>query len=443
MKRLIAGAVGLMSLLMTGCIPENTVKWSPDLQQGAVLIDGNLYRCDSAGALSDTLLENVMCVAWRADSQGLVLARQQKMLQWKDVESLLGQEDKSRVTAVAEAVYAAWETSGNLDLALQSVSASAELSENLVKFYLAEVRPDMGLSVAAEDSVEIGVVQLARMDESGLTLGRVLGAGFDGIWDLRVSPDDTAVAFSSGDPEEALMPLDVVAFEEHVLFRVASGVSFYPDWSKDGRYLVYAVSNGNTVSDDLQLGALARRQVADDSGLLDELPDQEELVGLLFHPLVRVRCLPDDSIAFSAFEIHLPAVAGDMPEYMNFFRFDPRRAATVERMFPRSIEAYLGEWSMQFEPSPDGSMIAFLDSGNRVSVATVSSGEIQRVPDSDSEDFLPAWRGNSELYCVCSFDPDKGDGAKYYVARSRLDEEMKPVEFSAAWPDTVLEQLDD
>jgi hypothetical protein len=112
-------------------------------------------------------------------------------------------------------------------------------------------------------------------------------------------------------------------------------------------------------------------------------------------------------------------------------------------MFPRNIEPYLGEWSMLFEPSPDGRMIAFLDAENRAAVVTVASGELQHVPDSDSEDFLPGWRGNGEIYCASSSKSEEDGETRYYVARCPVNGELKPVDFSATWPEEVLKELKD
>lgn len=446
MKNTMKYLAGLMLVvMMTGCFPQQKIIWSPDGNQAVALSDdGELYRCDPDGTLSEKLLDDVVRVAWRKDSHGLVLARMEKVSNWEDAQKLLCSDEARDLIAIGDTVYANWLQTRDLVLATDAACSNALLSDNqkdLVSYYLRDRYSDLAEDVVQPDPVEMLIIQLATLDDAGIKLGHGVAGASDLVFDLRISPADDAVAYSAGDIFESPGPvcLYVAALTGSGVFhRVASSTCLYPDWSKDGQYLVYAVSKIQVTADELVLGAIVRRQVADEKGLIEAMPDEEDMVGLIMNPLVRVRCLPDSSIVFSAFEVQLPAVAGDMPEYMNFFLFDPQRPATAVRLFPRTIEPYLGESSMLFEPSPDGRKIAFLDSQNRTAIVTLSTGELKHVPASDSEDFLPSWRGNEEVYAVCKTEVKEDGETRRYMVRYVVDADSDPVEISTSWPEDML-----
>jgi hypothetical protein len=449
MKKQVIRVAGLLiAMMLTGCIPEQKMVWSPDGKQAMLLSDGKLYRCDSDGTLSAELLDGVSKVAWLGDSSHLVVAREVEFTDWSQVEGLLEPAEREKLIALTDGVYRDYAKNGDFEQALKNVVEPARLSDaqgGMVGLYAKQHYPDLFAAANLEEknplSVGVFMIETAEMKDGAFLAGARIATVTATVQDLRISPDDRNVAFIRGD-DNSVVDLYVVSLDgASAARRVAQNVALFPDWSRDGRFLVYAVL-GVAPGDELALGSVNRRQIADENGLLEEFSDPEELVGVITHPFIRIRCLPDDSIVFTAMEVHLPAVAGDMPEYMNFFRFDPRRPATVERMFPRKIESSFGDASELFELSPDGQHIAFVDAETRTAVLTVATGELKRMPDSadDAANMLPSWRGNSELTFVCSLGDENGPkhGA---VVRCSLDGDPVVVEMSASWPDEVLESV--
>jgi hypothetical protein len=446
MKRMMKYFAGLAFLLtFAGCIPDQAVIWSPDGKQAVVLSDGNLYRCTPEGALSEKLLEGVFRAVWLSDSTHLVIAREADFAEWSDAKDLLVPEERERLVAVAEKVNAAYEKSGDLKQVVEDVIALADLAGSeagLIGLYIKDKYPELIVKEELEEDVvsaQLHLIEVVELRNGAVQSKRVVGTGWTlPIWSLRVSSDDKAVAFSCGEvvgDDADPAALYVTTLEENAVARkIADNAALYPDWSRDGQWLLYAASNVEFGDKDLVLGSISRCRVADGNGLLEQIPSPEELVGVIMNPLTRVRCLPDNSIVFSALEVSLPAVAGDMPEYMNFFRFDPQRPATAERMFPRRIEPYLGDMSTLFEPSPDGQRIAFIDAENRIAVLTVATGELIHVqkPMEDPENLPPSWRNNNELTCVTQ--TTNGVSAIRYS----LDSAAKPVEMSASWSEVML-----
>jgi hypothetical protein len=447
MKRIRISLAGLVSMLMlSGCLPEQRVIWSPDGERAAVVLEegGGLYLCDPAGVLSEQQLDGVVRVAWRRDSQGLVVTRVKSVSSWEEAKKLLSPVVVEELTHLGESIYSTCLQTQNGPSAIQTGLSTAAVSKNqkkIISLYLKQRYPDLADPNPSEP-VEVIMIQLARVKGAGIELGPVLCGASDMVWDLRVSPRDDAVAYTEGNPFEDSMPtfLYVVSMDGSAACRrVASNVALFPDWTPDGQSLVFAVSNTELDGDDLQLGSVAQCQVANEQGLLKEIPGQEDLVGVIMTPMSRVRCLPDGSIVFSALEIQLPATANDMPDYMNFFRFDPQNGVTVQRMVPRRIESYLGEWSMLFELSPDGRKLAFIDAEKRTAILTLSTGELRHVPDSDADNVLPSWRGNDELSCVCT--SSEGGKTRTFVVRFSEGQDPETMELSASWPEDVLKSF--
>src|SRR5205814_1308689 len=168
---------------------------------------------------------------------------------------------------------------------------------------------------------------------------------------------------------------------------VAEFVAPAPEWSADGRYLVFArttlpLAEGDTPppgakSDDegqpLRLGTLSRREVCDAKGQLLardalprghsrgsveasaavsgvtvarrgyswdawEFPKTEDLAGLIFQEFHRIKCMRDGRILFSAAEVHLPSTAKDMPGRLSIFAVDPARQAVASRIVTPEAE---------------------------------------------------------------------------------------------------------
>lgn len=451
MKRCVTIITGLVAILMlSGCIPEQRIIWSPDGRQAVVLADeGAMYLCDAEGALSEQKLDGVFRVAWFGDSVGLVLARVVEFSSWEQVHDLLAPSEREELVALAEKFYGVYLENKDFATAVEAVLAPVNLSDNqngLVGLYLKEHYPDL-VEEDLPESVEVMLIETAEVGNGTFQLKHRVAAMPSPVWDLRIAPNDLWVAYTSGEPFEdnAASPSLYLSTlnETPVVRRIARNVALFTDWSADGQYLVYAAASSNVDMDELQLGSICRRKVADESGsLLEEVGEREDLAGIIMNGLTRVRTLPDGSIVFTAMEVQLPATAGDLPENMNLFKINPETQATVSRLLPRTVESCLGEWSMLFELSPDGRKIAFLDAEGRAAVATIATGELLHVPDSESESVLPGWRGNDELLSICKLADEDGTERTVVVLFSDK-RDPKTIEISADWPTEVLEFLDD
>jgi len=156
--------------------------------------------------------------------------------------------------------------------------------------------------------------------------------------------------------------------------------------------------------------------------------------------LIRVRCLPDESIVFSSFEISLPTTADDMPEHMTLFTLHPSRRPIVSRFIPRNVESsFTGDFSMFYEFSPDFKYVVFPDSNDGLAILNPSTGELRNPPLTELS-HLPSWRSANEL-CYGHLPKDKKIPE---VVLFKLDKEnVDPRAISTRWPTALLKSLTD
>jgi len=106
MKFNLYGLMGVALIaLLSGCIPEQRVIWSPDGRQAMVLGRENnlqsLYLCDGDGNLSPRLFDHVHRAAWRPDSSGVILVRSRLTANWAELAPLLTAEENDDIIRMA------------------------------------------------------------------------------------------------------------------------------------------------------------------------------------------------------------------------------------------------------------------------------------------------------------------------------------------------------
>ena len=456
MKRsvLIVGVVGILASL-AGCFPEKRVVWSPDGRWAAVVGGDGLYICDDTGKLSPRVAEDVHSVAWMPDSRRLLIVREGKVTAWDEIASYYDDKQQESLKAVAEAVRReALDYNGDLDK-----FKSPELEElnggdkAAVLLYLRDKRgaelhekyPEQWAKLS-DMHIDVGILQMAELDGSGAKLGEVIARLPDGMFEPRVSPDGQTVAFVGAAPgaQNGEGRLYVASTEDGRPARVVDDyVAWHPDWSPDGRRIIYAHTNGLLDDgDDVKLGAIAECVVRSESGaLMDSFLEPEDLAGTVFQPHTRVRCLKDGRILFPAVELSLPCTPGDMPEHVSLFSVDPQRQAVVTRLITRQTETKITDGVYFFEVSPDEKHVSIAESEGRISVLDLAGGEMWTVVADEPSDkdlyMVPSWRSANELCCAV---PPAGDSELATVALLTLDwpnktSSTKPL--SADWPREV------
>lgn len=401
-----AATAALLLLLLSGCLEKHIV-WSPDGNRAAVIAKDGLHFCDPEGKLTPLLLSGVYQVAWLGDSQRLVVARERKVGDWTSIARVLSPERAEKVAAEAESLWKQLEAGGQWGILTKEMDKKKD--QAVLKTFLRERYGDAlraKMSAGEWDKLksmqaEISELVMARIVGEQIQPGTLLHEGLEKINDLRVSPGDRAVAFTTdmaldNDKECRLL---LARIDATGAVTVAEHTGTYPDWTADGRSLAYVQASGGT-KDDLGLGTLVRREVLDENGQNRIAEKPAELAGLMFGKASRVRCLQDGRILFNSGEINLPVAANDVGvERDNLFAWDPARQATLVRMVPRGEEEKLPKNLTFFEVSPDEKQVLVGGVDGEVSVLTLATGDVEALQKTGEYSLwgAPVWRNAEEI----------------------------------------------
>lgn len=450
------------AVVSPGCWPKQLVVWSPDGKLAVVMSAESTDLCNGEGKFFAQDIGTVRAAAWMPNSGQVLLAVAKAAENWKELSAAIDEPTRQAIIDGAD----------NLEKAILAIPAGKELSDKdgerilasalegrgslapAALIYLRDTRPDAlrkilgkkwkGMQEAAAHYTQL---RLYELDGSSLKAGLVILNSLKGVEAARLSPDGRAVAYVTGsDRTDDSLALWVAPVAAGAAPReLADQVAIRPDWSADGRYVAYiraAAAPEQTQGRSLQLGAVARRRVTDESGaLLTDLPAVEDLAGLLFTKMLSVRCLADGRIVFSAADVTLPATAADMPQRVLLFAFDPARPATLTRLIPRQREGDM-PLQMLFELNPDQKLISIAGDDARACILNLANGDVTWVQNAESKTrMLPSWRPTNRLPGELCFiipaaknEPDsRPEVGLWSAGKTRI--------ISKDWPDKVMKNL--
>lgn len=454
-RRAFASALAATLLLLpAGCLEKHLV-WSPDGQRAAVIAKDGLHLCDIDGHLTPPLLPGVSQVTWLGDSQRLVVAREREIGDWTPIAQALGPERATAVAAQADAVWKELET-GSL-WSILAAERGEKTGQAMRKIYLRERYGDaLRAKVSAGDwddlkskRVKITEVLMARISGGQIQPGTQLHEGFEQVHDIRLSPDNRTVAFTTdvAPDNDDECHLWLARIDATGATTVAEGVNSSPDWTADGRSLVYVQASGGEKS-DLRLGTLVRREVRDESSQIKIGEKPDDLAGLLFQNSGRVRCLKDGRILFNTVEFSLPVTAKDADvEGEKLFVLDAQRQSTLVRIIPRGEEEDLPKNLSFFEVSPDEKQVLIGGYEGEVSVLTLVTGDVERLQRAGEYNLMaaPVWRQAGEI-TFARRNPaadGKEPARKAEIVRRKvvLKKGDKETVLSQGWSDKMLEDV--
>jgi len=415
--------------------PCEMVVWSPDARRAAVIMpDGGLSLSDESGKLTPVLSDetDVGIAAWMADSKRLVVVTGRESKTWKEVAALLDSDRQQEIIALAKKVPPDAATDEDVENTFESVDSPIDVRDDLdlILLYLCDhggetlrthLRENIGRF--SQTISTIALCDTAASPANVEVIAEMLGY----VESLRISPLGTAVGFTNGS-------LQVVAAKPKSRPEIVSyGAAADFDWTPDGKWLVYTTPMSPMAS-GLQLGEVVRKTVCDDAGnVLSESAGewvwhQYETIAVVAFTMgfsyfiespVRVRCLRDGGILFSALDLRLPCTNWDMPDAVSLFTINPDKQAMVAPAFARRTYAELADTGQLefFQLSPDQERIAVVGPYGEVSVVTLATGEVevlQPVKLQSPARMLPAWRSNDELCFVSRINDDSPSAAKEY-----------------------------
>jgi hypothetical protein len=440
------------------CLPEAKVQWSPDGRWAAVLAPDGLYLSDADGALSPLVAPGVKAAAWTPDSKRLVVLRRTALATWKEVTALFPEAETPSEEFVAGAKRLKAELlahEGSMDkFEPKSLKDMPGALAILAIMYLRDVDPaglpeKLGPKWEELKKVEAQAVLLEVGDvaEGVVKFGPHVAKTFDDLTTLRLSPDGkTAACVGIPAAVKAEGPsLLVVAVSDGKLREVAECVSSYPDWSSDGRFIVYAHAATTTAKAGgkdaaERLGTISRREVAGaDGALLEKFADAEDLASLLFNERLEVRCLADGRVLFNALAVNLPCAKAEWPKSGELFALNMKATPAVGRVLSAAAPEKITDNLMWFEVSPDQKR-ALIQTPQGISIVSLADGRVEATIAESPKDLLnlPVWRTSDEVCLAVSAGSKIGSAARSEIV---LWSATGTKVLTKSWPDKIVKGL--
>jgi hypothetical protein len=448
-------------IVVAGCVPE-LYTWSPDGKWVTVISEKQGLRvADSAGNLLPQAVPDVNSAAWFGDSQRLLVTRNVTVASWDDYSKYLTPEQLRKVTEAGERALPAitaynWTNpDGNSwdkfktafidqeQKAGRDTQVYTDFSGGVGMYVrdqggaaLQQKLPPDRWSELARGTVTAGIVEICQITPNGPVEGdRCLVRVEQGFTDLRIAPGGAAavVVEPGHDDVSSLWLVATTPGRQPVL--LSDSAAMFPDWSTDGKDVCFIRKSGGA----RPFGTLSRvRVMGDDGQMLDKPADPEDLAGLLYDQMCRVRCMKDGRIVFVNAEVTLPAAPNDYPQSPELFSVAPGAQATVSRVLPRSTVTQMGDSSEFFEISPDGAKASIPFADGRVTVVDLATGAVtmvqpQAFPAQGTDHFtlpsVPTWRSADEL----TFAAPGTNGTSSVVLWSLSQKKGRVL--SGDWPD--------
>ena len=450
--RIYACALIVLAAVAAGCRPEARVRWSPDGKTAAVLAPDGLYLADAEGKLSARIAEGVKAAEWTPDSKRLVVIRHTELPTWKEARAFLDEAQARKIVAGGKRLKEEFLAhQGPMDQFEPSCAADVSPQQiTLMLLYIRDEEP-AGLAEKLGDKWEEykkAAVPVLLLEVGDVAGGKVAFAPpvvrtLNVLAGLRLSPDGK-VAACTGEPAMVKSPdpaLWVVPVAGGELRAVADRVSALPDWSPNGRSLVYAraASPRAEGKEALRLGTISRREVAGaDGALLEIFPDAGDLAGLLFHDRLKVRCLADGRVLFDTMAVQLPCTADELPQPLELFALDMDLPVAAKRILSAAAREKAGNITW-FEVSPDGKRI-LLQTPVGVAIASLADGGLVAEIAENQESLmnLPVWRTADEVCLAVKPESKLGSSARPEVV---LWSAKGSKVLSKSWPDDMVKGM--
>ncbi len=413
----------LSVLMLTGCLPEERVWWSPQGDIAVVATGDSLHLATADGLHGPALnvsTENSLLksVSWLSDGSGFVLQRTRMIAKWEELRDLISEEEIRSVETMLPAVIPLLEAAAALgDQAKTLEDMISGLPEAQVTRFVHAIRR---LFEQQPERVEKLLLALSKGSEMVASFKKP-GSGYE-LNDLsiiklggenaredqslarsllrpalmpRVSPKHQSLAFLRLEEDGESAALEVITLDGGAAETVARKVSAAFDWTPDGRALVFMAPLGG---EGEKLQSIHRVSVIEEDGSLAKPGKPVTLATAitLNRPVVQV--LADGRVLFASQPVTLPAT-GTGPE------LSPRlyvisadgSAVTPIPTAPGDLPVNLGF----FTASPDGKRVAVVESEtDAVAVVEIDTGKTQIISPPHPRwqcRTMPAWKSAAEL----------------------------------------------
>ncbi len=426
MKKLILPlAIAATALLLGGCLPEESIWWSPDGQIAAIRTADGLRLASADGHLSALVLTGeVQSAAWLPDGSGLVVNRTFRVTDWPSAQSLIPAEEAAATRALAATIpdllkAGLTASGGSLDdieqkfltplgftaseKLLPVVAAALALHGDQIRAVIAgfptakKLEAELFAETNGIPIHEISILPIHQGQPAGEP--RAVVRSLHPLLDPVVSPRHPVLALRTGEGALKAATLDgktsLLVAEPDVRSAV---------WAADGRTLIHVVMAPSDKVGEIRVCTVVNSQGELVASPPAAAPRVETLALAAFNisggAAPRLCVLPDGRLLFASVPVTLPATVQSIPPAARFFLLDPTKpeAAPVPVTVPEgSLPADLNAFAL----SPDGRFVAVVEGGtDAVAVLELSTGKVEMVSPAHpgwKSRLIPAWRNNHEL----------------------------------------------
>jgi Tol biopolymer transport system component len=457
----------LLAVILASCVPTR-YSWSPDGRWMTVISDDGLHIADADGNLLPGALSGVDMATWFPDSAHVAVCREIDVASWNELAKYVSPADVQTISAISSRLsdFAKgydW-TAKNAD-SWKALEAAWTKQEQPAERVEEERHSELGTAIAmylrdhADQSFRQKIPPARRMElttlkqqvrslevcaitPAGPGAGRQLMTSLRAFHDLRVSPTGAAVLVTTEGSDAHDSDLLVVPADgSHPSLQLSDRAAWYADWSPDGRDALFIHANLPAVKDEARLASLTRARVVDDRGaVVDKAPAGENLLGLIYSDLDRVRCLQNGNILFAGTQVQLPFVRGDVPDRPAVFSFNPSQPTAVLPILTKQALEVVGDAAQYFEVSPDGQHLSIPDKSGKVYVVDLHNGAVTLtqsntvITGENKPELLtiPQWRTNDELTFIAPGQDNQPSVQLFSISKNSSKT------LSAKWPGNLI-----
>ncbi len=433
--------------LLCGCDSIDRVVWSADGKQAAVLCRNGMRLSSSDGTLSSELVEQVRAVQWSPDSQSLVFVTRKKSSSWSEVKAALDSQGISEVQSTSKVVkQELLNYSGDWDKFWDNTPILHTLPRVPESLMLLKDKDAETLKKKLKDkwkdieslSVDVSTLATAAVADSKIGAKRTLLNEMRDVVELRVAPDGRSViAVVAADDKD--YELWVVSMADGTKVSTIRGCGRFPDWESGSRSIVFTRGGMPVAGSKSRMGALVRRRVWGDDGLIAKNADDELLANISFNSEGRVRCLKDGTIFFTSKHDRLPSTPKDDPLAEELFALRPGKYM-VDRVVTYTAAHLVGETAQYFDVNPSGTHVVI--PGGRNTILNLADGSVTNLdslgfaPRRPGLFFQPHWRNDDELcFAGCSMG---GESEHKVDVMLWSQKKQDATALSAKWPEAAL-----
>ncbi len=417
------------------------ISWSPDGNTLAFIGDDGLHLSDAGGQLS-AALGRPECVAWLPDSKRLLTANSFDVQTWLDATKYLTERNQNDSMQLSKDILRQLELHGFEGLNNEKLEKYPSFIVSSALLYLKDTEGThlnaiLGKKMAPlAQQWKLKIHTLSLRDASLDGMDKEIWHGFGDTFDARVSPNGKFILFvQEHETKSDSFDLEILSLESAAVpVKIAEVASKHAEWSIDSRKVIFIKAANK--EEGFLLGSLSIIEAVGENGsILEKFAAPTDLVYLAVNRASDIRCLKDGKILFTAPDVQLPAVIGELSGKENVFTFKPGD------QFARSLisrkECAAGVVDVPLQVNSNDTWV-ILGHQQFLRILNIATGRLEQI--AIDPELAPCWRNADEL---CFAMPVQGKQSNTHDAEIVLHSMStgKDRIISANWPKRAVTDI--